>query len=86
MDTSMGFSPLSGVMMGTRAGDIDPTVLSHLGTVYIIVYRVIVAALRKSACLRIVCAWMNINLPWSGSRAQEYMIRHSVVCSQQSHD
>jgi len=30
VDTSMGFSPLSGVMMGTRSGDIDPTVLSHI--------------------------------------------------------
>ena len=24
MDTTMGFTPLEGVMMGTRSGDIDP--------------------------------------------------------------
>jgi acetate kinase len=30
MDTSMGFSPLSGLMMGTRSGDIDPSVIFHL--------------------------------------------------------
>lgn len=29
-DTSMGFSPLSGVTMGTRSGDIDPSLLQHL--------------------------------------------------------
>ena len=30
IDTSMGFSPLSGLMMGTRSGDIDPSVLIYL--------------------------------------------------------
>jgi len=27
VDTSMGFTPLPGIMMGTRSGDIDPTVI-----------------------------------------------------------
>ena len=30
VDTSMGFSPTSGIMMGTRCGDLDPTVLTYL--------------------------------------------------------
>jgi len=30
LDTSMGFSPLAGLVMGTRSGDIDPAVLLHL--------------------------------------------------------
>jgi acetate kinase len=30
IDTSMGFGPLSGLIMGTRSGDIDPTVIFHL--------------------------------------------------------
>jgi acetate kinase len=30
MDTSMGFGPLSGLVMGTRSGDIDPSVVFHL--------------------------------------------------------
>jgi acetate kinase len=30
LDTTMGFSPLSGLMMGTRSGDIDPSVIFHL--------------------------------------------------------
>jgi acetate kinase len=29
-DTSMGFSPLEGLMMATRCGDLDPTVVLHL--------------------------------------------------------
>lgn len=30
VDTSMGFTPLEGVIMGTRSGDIDPAVVSHV--------------------------------------------------------
>lgn len=30
VDTSMGFTPLEGLVMGTRSGDIDPAVLLHL--------------------------------------------------------
>ncbi|MBU1105851.1 MAG: acetate kinase [Candidatus Riflebacteria bacterium] len=30
IDTSMGFTPLEGVMMGTRSGDIDPAILTYL--------------------------------------------------------
>jgi len=30
LDTSMGFSPLEGLVMATRSGDIDPGVITHL--------------------------------------------------------
>jgi acetate kinase len=30
MDTSMGFSPLEGLVMGTRSGDVDPAVVPYL--------------------------------------------------------
>lgn len=30
IDTSMGFTPLSGLVMGTRCGDIDPSILFYL--------------------------------------------------------
>ena len=30
VDTSMGFTPLGGVMMGTRCGDIDPSIVTYL--------------------------------------------------------
>ena len=34
---------------------------------------------KKSALMRIVCACMNRHLPWSGSRAQNYIVRHSNI-------
>ena len=30
VDTSMGFTPLAGVMMGTRCGDVDPSIMPYL--------------------------------------------------------
>lgn len=30
IDTSMGMTPLEGLMMGTRSGDIDPAIIEHL--------------------------------------------------------
>ncbi len=30
IDTSMGFTPLEGLLMGTRSGDIDPAVILHI--------------------------------------------------------
>lgn len=30
MDTSMGFTPLAGLLMGTRTGDMDPAILTYL--------------------------------------------------------
>ena len=30
VDTSMGFTPLEGVIMGTRSGDVDPAIISHV--------------------------------------------------------
>ncbi len=30
VDTSMGFTPLAGIMMGTRSGDIDPSVIPYV--------------------------------------------------------
>jgi len=31
LDTSMGFTPLEGLVMGTRSGDLDPAVLDYIG-------------------------------------------------------
>ena len=31
IDTSMGFTPLEGLVMGTRAGDLDPAIIDYIG-------------------------------------------------------
>ena len=30
VDTSMGFTPLAGIMMGTRSGDVDPSIIPYV--------------------------------------------------------
>ncbi len=30
VDTSMGFTPLEGLVMGTRSEDVDPSVIAYL--------------------------------------------------------
>ena len=30
VDTSMGFSPMTGIMMGTRPGDVDPSIIEYM--------------------------------------------------------
>jgi acetate kinase len=32
LDTSMGLTPLEGLMMGTRSGDVDPSIVDFIGT------------------------------------------------------
>jgi len=34
IDTSMGFTPLAGIIMGTRCGDIDPSIIAYLSEKY----------------------------------------------------
>lgn len=49
VNTSMGFTPLSGVMMGTRTGDIDPAVVTYLmGKLNISAYEVLDIFNKKS--------------------------------------
>jgi acetate kinase len=55
IDTSMGLSPLEGLVMGTRSGDIDPAVVFHLNRVAGMAYDDIEALLTKGAGLKGLC-------------------------------
>ncbi len=46
VDTSMGFTPLEGLVMGTRSGDLDPAVVGHL-------------ARREGIDVAVVEKWLN---------------------------
>ena len=55
IDTSMGLSPLEGLVMGTRSGDLDPTVVFHLGRVAGMDADEVEWNLNKSSGLKGVC-------------------------------
>lgn len=60
VDTSMGFTPLEGLIMGTRSGDIDPALISHVaeclmrekGISEAEAYRKVMQALNKESGLK----------------------------------
>ncbi|RYG05233.1 MAG: acetate/propionate family kinase, partial [Chitinophagaceae bacterium] len=49
VDTTMGFGPLAGLMMGTRSGDIDPSVLLHFAEHYKMSFEEISTLLNKQS-------------------------------------
>jgi len=55
VDTSMGLSPLEGLVMGTRSGDIDPAIVFHLHRAAGRSYEEIEALLTKNAGLKGLC-------------------------------
>lgn len=52
IDTSMGLSPLAGLMMGTRTGDIDPSIPFFLGTKLGMTFSEIDSLLNKESGLK----------------------------------
>ncbi len=55
IDTSMGLTPLAGLMMGTRSGDIDPALLFYLGRKYDLNIEDLDELLNKKSGLKGVC-------------------------------
>lgn len=51
VDTSMGFSPLEGLVMATRSGDVDPSLVAHLARAEGLEAREVVRALNERAGL-----------------------------------
>ncbi len=55
VDTSMGLSPLEGLVMGSRSGDVDPAVIGHVATASGRAYEDVAADLNLVSGLRGLC-------------------------------
>jgi len=55
IDTSMGLTPLEGLMMGTRSGDIDPAIISYLVRTQELSVEKIDTMLNKESGLKGIC-------------------------------
>ena len=55
IDTSMGLSPLEGLVMGTRSGDVDPTVITHVAAAAGCPLSDVADALNRESGLRGLC-------------------------------
>ena len=54
-DTTMGLTPLAGVMMGTRSGDIDPSIIDYMCKEQHFTFEEISNALNKKSGLKGIC-------------------------------
>jgi acetate kinase len=64
IDTSMGLTPLEGLVMGTRSGDIDPAVTFHLRRVAGMTWDEIDALLNKRSGLLGLCGANDLREVW----------------------
>lgn len=55
VDTSMGFSPMTGIMMGTRPGDVDPSVVQYMMDEAGMTIDEVMTALNKRSGLEGIC-------------------------------
>lgn len=55
VDTSMGFSPMTGIMMGTRPGDVDPSVVQYMMDEAGMTIDEVMIALNKKSGLEGIC-------------------------------
>lgn len=60
LDTSMGMTPLPGLVMGTRSGDVDPAVHGHLARVAGMAAEEVDAALNRDSGLRGLCGESDV--------------------------
>ena len=55
VDTSMGFSPITGIMMGTRPGDVDPSIIEYMMDEANMTLDEVMTALNKKSGLEGIC-------------------------------
>ena len=55
VDTSMGFSPITGIMMGTRPGDVDPSIIEYMMDEASMTLEDVMTALNKKSGLEGIC-------------------------------
>jgi acetate kinase len=73
VDTSMGFTPLEGLVMGTRSGDLDPAIVTHL-------------ARRERCDLEQVERWLNEDSGLAGLSGRAADMRELLTATEQHQD
>ncbi len=79
VDTSMGFTPLEGLIMGTRSGDIDPSIIFYLSKKYSFSLEEIENILNKKSGILGISECSNdmrdlVNLALNGNKKAELAI------------
>lgn len=75
IDTSMGLTPLEGLVMGTRSGDIDPGVIFHLGRVAGMKIEQIDDLLNKQSGLMGLAGSVDMREIWQREKAGDHQAK-----------
>ena len=61
VETSMGLTPLGGIVMGTRSGDLDPSVVTYIMQKENMAPERIESRLNKESCVIIIILFYTLN-------------------------
>ena len=82
VDTSMGFTPLEGLVMGSRSGDVDPAILFYLSREYGYTLDALDSMLNKESGLLGLCGENDMRLIHEKIAAGDprAMLAHEIFC------
>jgi len=81
VDTSMGFTPLEGLVMGTRCGDMDPAVVTYLQHKEKLSYRAVEQMLNKKSGLLGLCGKTDMrDIHAALEKNKKARLAHDVFC------
>ncbi len=79
-DTSMGFTPLEGLMMGTRCGDIDPEIPLYLQKKADMTYEEVDELLNKKSGLKGICGTNDFKEIIENLDKEEFSLAFEMFC------
>lgn len=83
-DTSMGLSPNAGLIMGTRCGDIDFTILDYLIENTNLKIKDIIYDLNNNAGLKSICGNSDYREIIKNINKEDYLFAHQIFCQKVS--
>ena len=79
VDTSMGFTPLEGLMMGTRSGDVDPAILIFMQRVLGLSVDEVDATLNKKSGLLGICGENDVRSIMDATDEKAKLALHMMI-------
>jgi acetate kinase len=84
-NTSMGFTPTDGLIMGTRSGSLDPYIAVHLEKIFKIGYEELGNILNKQSGLVGICGYSDMRLIWKNKRDKKCRLAIDMYADRITH-
>ncbi len=80
-DTSMGFTPIAGIMMGTRSGDLDPGIITFLEEKENLTFDQVEKILNKNSGLLGITGTNDMRTIWAASKSDDEKNKQSKIAA-----